>query len=83
MSLAGTVPTLPETKSSVSNDTDLAILVIEAQATTPLGPKILYANPSAARQTGYMLPSLVGAPLGLIYDRKDLRILIEKLPRIA
>jgi len=35
------------------------------------------------RNTGYEESSLVGSPLGLIYDRSDLRNLIEKLPIIA
>ncbi len=83
MSLAGTATPSPATKRSVSEDTDLAILVVDSKASTPLGPKIVFANEHAAKQTGYDVASLVGSPLGLVYDRTDLRNLIEKLPLIA
>lgn len=59
------------------------IIVIEARATTPLGPKIVFANEETARLSGYRLSTLIGSPLGLIYDHKDLSRLIEKLPVIA
>ncbi|MDF1851345.1 MAG: ATP-binding protein [Verrucomicrobiales bacterium] len=61
----------------------VGILVIEANATTPLGPKIVFANETASTLTGYDLTSLIGSPLGLIYDHKDLPHLIRKLPIIA
>jgi signal transduction histidine kinase/ActR/RegA family two-component response regulator len=57
--------------------------VIEASASTPLGPKVVFANEFASSLTGYDLASLIGSPLGLIYDHKDLPRLIKKLPVIA
>ncbi|MEQ1840994.1 MAG: ATP-binding protein [Verrucomicrobiales bacterium] len=64
-------------------DSALGILVIEARSTTPLGPKIVYANEAIARLSGYEIGSLMGSPLGLLYERSDLPGLIEKLPVIA
>lgn len=61
----------------------VGILVIEASATTPLGPKIVFANEAASTLCGYELASLIGSPLGLLYDHKDLPRLIRKLPVIA
>lgn len=57
--------------------------MIEASASTPLGPKIVFANETASSLTGYDLTSLIGSPLGLIYDHRDLSLLIRKLPMIA
>ncbi len=83
MSLAGTALPSTEEKNTLTQDTHVAILVIEATAATPLGPKIVFANDAVLEETGYEKSSLVGSPLGLIYDRADLRSLIEKLPVIA
>ncbi|MEM7603159.1 MAG: ATP-binding protein, partial [Verrucomicrobiota bacterium] len=44
---------------------------------------IVFANEETSRLSGYQLTSLIGSPLGLIYDHKDLSRLIEKLPLIA
>lgn len=57
--------------------------MIEGNALTPLGPKMVYANAHAITTSGYEKISLEGSPLGLIYDRKDLTSLIGKLPTIA
>lgn len=59
------------------------VLVIEATAATPLGPKVVYANDDACRLSGYDRESLIGSPLGLVYDRKDLPVLMRKLPIVA
>lgn len=83
MSLAGTALSSPTTENRQSKDNGVSILVIESFASTPLGPKIVFANDLAMRETGYEEKSLVGSPLGLIYDRNDLRNLIKKLPVIA
>ena len=83
MSLAGTAQSSPTTEARQSKESDVSILVIESFASTPLGPKIVFANEKAVEETGYEESSLVGSPLGLIYDRSDLRNLIEKLPIIA
>ncbi len=83
MSLAGTAVSSPTTETRQSKDFGVSILVIESFASTPLGPKIVFANDLAIKETGYEEKSLVGSPLGLIYDRNDLRNLIEKLPVIA
>jgi CheY-like chemotaxis protein len=73
-----TEPTL-----SVVSETSVGVLVIESRSTTPLGPKIVYANERIAKLSGYEMSSLIGSPLGLLYDRTDLSALIEKLPAIA
>lgn len=73
-----TEPTL-----SVVPETSVGVLVIESRSTTPLGPKIVYANERIAKLSGYEMGSLIGSPLGLLYDRSDLAALIEKLPAIA
>lgn len=68
---------------SPAPETNLGVLVIESRSTTPLGPKIVYANERIAKLSGYDMESLIGSPLGLIYERTDLPALIEKLPAIA
>jgi len=68
---------------SVVAETSVGVLVIESRSTTPLGPKIVYANERIAKLSGYEMGSLIGSPLGLLYDRSDLSALIEKLPAIA
>lgn len=72
-----------EPPSSVTPETSVGVLVIESRSTTPLGPKIVYANERIARLSGYEMNSLLGSPLGLLYDRSDLSALIDKLPAIA
>ncbi len=61
----------------------VGFLVVEQRSITPLGPRIVYANEELSRLSGYEPASLVGSPLGLLYDRTDLAALIEKLPAIA
>jgi len=68
---------------SVVPDTSIGVLVIESRSTTPLGPKIVFADERIAKLSGYEMESLIGSPLGLLYDRTDLSALIEKLPAIA
>src|SRR5690606_5247626 len=68
---------------SVVAESSVGVLVIESRSTTPLGPKIVYANERIAKLSGYETGSLIGSPLGLLYDRSDLSALIEKLPVIA
>ncbi len=72
-----------EPPSSLAPEASVGVLVIEARSTTPLGPRIVYANERIARLSGYEMSSLIGSPLGLLYDRSDLTALIEKLPVIA
>ncbi|MEM6278537.1 MAG: ATP-binding protein [Verrucomicrobiota bacterium] len=83
MSLATAAAPSVIQNSSASSLKRAGILVIEARATTPLGPKIVFANEETSSLSGYSLNSLIGSPLGLIYDRHDLSSLIEKLPLIA
>jgi signal transduction histidine kinase/CheY-like chemotaxis protein len=68
---------------SVVSENSVGVLVIESRSKTPLGPKIVYANERIARLSGYEMRSLIGSPLGLLYDRSDLSALIDKLPAIA
>ena len=58
-------------------------LVIEQRASTPLGPRIVYANEELLRLSGYESTSLIGSPFGLLYDRNDLTALLGKLQAIA
>jgi len=81
MSLTGTALPAPPTESRPVDA--VGILVIEADSTTPLGPRIVFANEATSRLTGYELTSLIGSPLGLIYDRGDLGNLVAKLPAVA
>ena len=68
---------------SAVSETSVGVLVIESRSKTPLGPRIVYANELIARLSGYEMSSLIGSPLGLLYDRSDLSALIDKLPAIA
>ncbi|NLT72155.1 MAG: response regulator [Verrucomicrobiaceae bacterium] len=72
-----------EPPTSLAPEASVGVLVIEARSTTPLGPRIVYANERIARLSGYEMSSLIGSPLGLLYERSDLSALIEKLPVIA
>lgn len=83
MSLASQVPTTARPDNSDGIAQNAGIIVIEGNALTPLGPKMVYANAQALSTTGYEKKSLEGSPLGLIYDRNDLTSLIGKLPTIA
>jgi PAS domain S-box-containing protein len=58
-------------------------LVIEQRSSTPLGPRIVHVNEELQRLSGYDSGSLIGSPLGLLYDRNDLPSLIGKLQAIA
>lgn len=59
------------------------MVFIEQRASTPLGPRIIHANTEFLRLSGYDAGSLIGSPLGLIYDRSKLAGLIENLPVIS
>ncbi len=83
MSLASQVPTTARPDNADGIAQNAGIIVIEGNALTPLGPKMVYANAHALNATGYDKKSLEGSPLGLIYDRNDLTSLIGKLPTIA
>lgn len=75
-------PTSPPT-AAPGTGTKAGILIVEGESTTPLGPRIAFANETATKLTGYDATSLIGSPIGLIYDRSDLNTLISKLPAIA
>lgn len=62
---------------------ELATFLIEQGSSTPLGPRIVKVSDEFAHLTGYDSASLLGSPLGLVYDRADLSSLIGKLPAIA
>ena len=72
-----------ELPDATASNSAAGVLIIESRATTPLGPKIVYANERLSKLTGYEMSSLIGSPLGLLYERADLSALIEKLPAIA
>jgi len=71
----------PSGSSSVG--TVVGVVFIEQRATTPLGPRIVHANAEMLQLSGYDAASLIGSPLGLIYDRNKLSGLIENLPVIS
>lgn len=83
MSLATPDSTLHAASESSRSSEKVGILVIEPSASSPLGPGIVFANEAAARLSGYQLTSLIGSPLGLVYDHQDLPRLVRKLPIIA
>jgi len=66
-----------------THGSEVGIVVVEADAITPVGPRIVFVNEAACVLSGYDQSSLVGSPLGLIYDREDLPRLIQKLPSIS
>lgn len=68
---------------SASVGTVVGVVFIEQRATTPLGPRIVHANAEMLQLSGYDASSLIGSPLGLIYDRNKLPGLIENLPVIS
>ncbi len=69
--------------SSLVTVGEVGTFLIEQRSSTPLGPRIVKVGDEFARLTGYDAASLVGSPLGLVYDRADLASLISKLPTIA
>lgn len=70
-------PEIPSLKSPAG------FLVVEQRSTTPLGPRIVHVNDELLRLSGYDAGSLIGSPLGLLYDRSDLSALVGKLQAIA
>lgn len=82
MNLAATAPSAA-TSDAFQDAPKGGIIVIGAGSPTPLGPTIILADEEACRLTGFDQSSLVGSPLGLIYDRSHLPELIRKLPSIA
>lgn len=71
----------PSGSSSVGNV--VGVLFVEQRASTPLGPRIVHANAEMLQLSGYDAASLIGSPLGLIYDRNKLPGLVENLSVIA
>lgn len=59
------------------------IVIVEADVRHPLGPVIVFANRAATALTGYDQASLLGQPIGLVYDPEALNDLILRLPRVA
>lgn len=75
-------PVCPKPEPAASGEA-VGFLVIEQRSSTPLGPRIVHANEELLRLSGYESGSLIGSPLGLLYDRNDLPALIGKLQAIA
>jgi len=76
-------PPISDPSGSSPVGTVVGVVFVESRASTPLGPRILHANAEMLRLSGYDASSLIGSPLGLIYDRNKLPGLIENLPVIA
>lgn len=70
------------TTSSSPVGVEAGVIVVESRSMTPLGPKIVYVNDQASKLSGYDKSSLIGSPLGLLYDRSSLSALIATLPVI-
>ena len=58
------------------------ILTLEAKASTPLGPRIVYANQAVSEFTGFDISHVLGQPLGMLFDRDHLPDLLNRLPLI-
>lgn len=83
MSPEATVQCQAASRIGSTQASEVGIVVVEADAITPVGPRIVFVNEAACTLSGYDQSSLVGSPLGLIYDREDLPHLIQKLPTIS
>lgn len=59
------------------------ILIIEVDASSRLGPRIMYANRAAGVLSGYDQKGLINQPIGLLYDPDFLQHLIVRLPAVA
>lgn len=81
--MSESVKSLSHSPAYASRKEDVGMVFIEQRASTPLGPRIIHANREFLRLSGYDAGSLIGSPLGLIYDRTKLGGLIENLPVIA
>ncbi len=81
--MSASVPSIEQDANHQAAAANEGILVIEGQSTTPLGPRIVFANDLACQMTGFQLFELQGAPFGLIYEPSDLKSLLRKLPAIA
>lgn len=83
MSPEATVQCQTGSRIGSAQASEVGIVVVEADSITPVGPRIVFVNEAACTLSGYDQSSLVGSPLGLIYDREDLPRLIQKLPTIS
>lgn len=81
--MSESVHPISDPSGSSSVGTVVGVVFIEQRATTPLGPRIVHANAEMLQLSGYDASSLIGSPLGLIYDRNKLPGLIENLPVIS
>ena len=54
-------------------------IYLEYESSTPLGPRIVSADKEAERITGYSSDTLIGQPIGLIYDPRSLGSFIDLL----
>ncbi len=59
------------------------VLSLEAGSRTPVGPRIVYANATVERLSGYDSSHLLGQPIGMIFDRDHLPELLEKLDSLG
>lgn len=83
-SVAPSEPTVAADRSQANQGGEgIGFLVVEQRSSTPLGPRIVHVNEEMCRLSGYERSSLIGSPLGLLYDRGDLASLIGRLPIIA
>jgi signal transduction histidine kinase/ActR/RegA family two-component response regulator len=81
--MSESAPPISDPYGSSPVGTVVGVVFVEQRASTPLGPRIIHANAEMLRLSGYDASSLIGSPLGLIYDRNKLPGLIENLPVIA
>lgn len=62
---------------------DEGILITESESKTPIGPRILLANKTMERISGFKVSDILGQPLGLLFDRDHLPELLRHLPSIG
>jgi len=56
------------------------VFVLEGNSSTPIGPRFVHANRSSEKLTGYPASSLLGQPLGMIFEPEQLGLVLDKLP---
>lgn len=60
-----------------------AVFVLEGNNATPLGPRFVHVNRTAEKITGYPPDSLLGQPLGMIFEPELLQLVLDKLPLLS
>ncbi len=59
------------------------VVIVEAEATHSLGPRIVFANRAAGVLCGYAPDDIISQPIGLLYEPESLDALLVRLPAVA